>query len=60
MLLLFSNHIVFVHSSHANTLANVCQLADAMGLFTKCSRMTKQSTKHGVQSLVNVHITDGR
>ena len=34
--------------------------ADAMGLFTKCTRMAKQSTKHGVQSLINVHITDGR
>ena len=31
-----------------------------MGLFTKCTRMAKQSTKHGVQSLINVHITDGR
>jgi len=36
------------------------QMSDAMGLFTKCTRMAKQSTKHGVQSLINVHITDGR
>lgn len=36
------------------------QMSDAMGLFTKCSRMTKQATKNGIQSLINVHITDGR
>jgi len=38
----------------------VLNTADAMGLFTKCSRMTKQATKNGIQSLINVHITDGR
>jgi len=36
------------------------QMSDVIGLFTKCSRIVKQSTRNGVQSLVNVHITDGR
>jgi len=36
------------------------QMSDVIGLFTKCSRISKQSTRNGIQSLINVYITYGR
>ncbi|XP_039841925.1 uncharacterized protein LOC120702272 [Panicum virgatum] len=41
-------------------VGNRDQMSDAIGMFTKCSRIAKKSTRNGIQSLVNVHITDGR
>ncbi|XP_039781321.1 uncharacterized protein LOC120648697 [Panicum virgatum] len=41
-------------------VGNRDQMSDAIGLFTKFSRIAKQSTRNRIQSLVNVHITDGR
>ena len=49
-----------MYCPYAATYAYEFFNTDALGLFTKCSRISKQSTRNGIQSLVNVHITDGR
>jgi len=54
------NIFTVIWSACATTLNHVLHVVDVIGLFTKCSRISKQSTRNGIQSLINVYITYGR